>query len=94
MQNIQNGVLSFDENDKAGTALENIASTTGYNQMINKPTYFTNISASCIDLICTSKKRYLTTGIKQSIYDECDHNTIYGKVNFNIPLPPPYYRKI
>ena len=87
MQNIQNSVLSFDENRKVGIALENIASTAGYNQMINKPTHFTNISARCIDLIFTSKTRYLTIGIKLSIYDKCHHKTIYGKLNFNIPLP-------
>ena len=41
---------SIDENSKAGIVLETITLTAGYNQIINKPTHFTNVSASCIDL--------------------------------------------
>ena len=33
---------------------------------------------------------YLTT----RIYDKVHHNIIYGKLYFDLPLPPPYYRKI
>ena len=51
--------IMFDNKDnKTGIALENITSTTGYNQMINKPTHFTNVSASCIDLIFASDTSY------------------------------------
>ena len=45
-------------------------------------------------MILASNTTYLATGIEQSIYDKCDHNIIYGKLNFDIPLPTPYYRKI
>ena len=37
---------------------------------------------------------YLKTGIEQSIYNKCHHNVIHGKLNFDIPLPLPYYRKL
>ena len=70
---------STDKNNKAGIVLENITST---------------VSSSCIYLIFASNSTYLTTGIEQSIYHKCHHNIIYGKLNFDIPLPPPYYRKI
>ena len=33
-------------------------------------------------------------GIEQSVYNKRHHNIIYGKLNFYIPLPPPYYRKL
>ena len=33
-------------------------------------------------------------GIEQSIHENCHHNIIFGKINFSIPLPPPYYREI
>ena len=33
-------------------------------------------------------------GVAQTIYDECHHNIIYGSINLNIPLPPPYYRGV
>ena len=85
---------STDKNNKAGSLLENITLTAGYNQTINKPTHFTNVSSSCIDSIFASNTTYLTAGIKQSIYDKCHHNIIFGKLKFDIPLPPPYYRKI
>ena len=53
-----------------------------------------NVSSSCIDLIFGSNKAYLTTGREQLIYDKSHHNIIYGKLNFDIPLPPPNHRKI
>ena len=31
--------------------------------------------------------------MEQSIYDKCHYNIIYMKLNFDIPLPPPYYSK-
>ena len=82
---------SSDKNNKPGIVLENIASTAGYNQTINKPMHFTNDSSACIDLIFGSNTTYLNAGIEQSIYDKCHHNSIYGKLNFDIPLPPPYF---
>ena len=84
---------STNKSNKAGIVLENITSTAGCNQIINEPTYFTNVSSSCSDLIFASNMT-LTTGIEQSVYDKCHHNIIYGKLNFDIPLLPPYYRKI
>ena len=85
---------STNKSNKTGIVLENITSTARYNQIINKPTHFTNVSSSCIDLIFASITTYLNTGIEKSIYDKCHHNIIYGKLNFDIPLPPPYYRKL
>ena len=84
---------STDKNNKTGIVLDNITATAGYNQTINKPTHFANVS-SCFDLIFASNMTYLITEIEQSIYDKCHHNVIYRKLNFDIPLPPPYYRKI
>ena len=33
-------------------------------------------------------------GVEQSLYETCHHNIVYGTLNFNIPLPPLYFRKI
>ena len=92
MQNIQNTNVIKDKHNKdkpnkTGIILENIISTAGYNQIINKPTHFTNVSSSCIDFIFASNTTYLTTGTKQPIYGKCHHNTTYGKLNFDTPLP-------
>ena len=64
-------------------------------QLINKPTTCVNGSSSCIDLIFTSNTNLVTEfGLDQTLYKTCDHNLIFGKINFNIPLPPPFYRDI
>ena len=69
--------------------------TSGSNQIINKPTHYINESLSCIDLIfspnvnLTKKSR-----VEQSLYEKCHHYIIYVALNFNIPLPPPYYRDL
>ena len=68
MQNIHNDVLLT--KIIAGIILENTTSTADYNQIINKPTHFINVSSSCIDLIFASNTSYLTTGIEQLIYDK------------------------
>ena len=70
MQSIQNTNVikdkhNKDKHNKTGIVLENITSTAGYNQTINKPTHFTNVSSSCINLIFASNTTYLTTGTEQ-----------------------------
>ena len=82
-----------DKSNRAGIELSNITMTSGYNQIIDKPAYYINESLSCIDLIfspnvnLTKKWR-----VEQSLCKKCHHNIIYVALNFNIPLPPPYYR--
>ena len=85
---------STDKSNKPGIVSENVTSNAAYNQTINKTTHFTDVSSSCIDLIFASNTTYLNTGIEQSICDKCHHNIIYGKFNFDIPLPPRYCRKL
>ena len=59
--------------------------------MINKPTHCINESSSCIDLSFSSNVNLMKNcGVEQSLYEKCHHNIIYGTLNFNIPLPPPY----
>ena len=38
-----------DKNNTAGIELDNITMTSGYNQMIDKPTRYITESSSCID---------------------------------------------
>ena len=75
--------------------LDNITMTSGYNQMIDKPTHCINESSSCIDLIFSSNVN-LTKNcrVEQSLYKKCHHNIICGTLDFNIPLPPPYNREL
>ena len=44
---------------------------------------------SCIDpLFCTNQSVISNHGVDVSIFDECHHNIIYGKINIHVPLPP------
>ena len=69
--------------------------TSGYNQMIDKRTHYINESSSCIDSILSSNVS-LTKNceVEQLLYKKCHQNIIYETLNFNIPLPPSYYREL
>ena len=63
--------------------------------MIDQPTQCVNGSSSCINLIFTSNTSLVTDfGVNPRLYKTCHHNLIFGKINFNIPLLPPFYRGI
>ena len=86
---------SSDKNNIAGLKIDNITTTAGYSQLINKPTHFMNGTSSCLDLIFSSNVSFIRNyEIKQSIYEKCHHNITYSTLDFNVPLPPPYYREI
>ena len=87
-------VCFCDKNKIAGIKLDNVTITSGYNQMIDKPTHYINES-SCIDLIFSSNVNLTKNcGVEQSLYKTCHHDIVYGTLNFNISLPPPYFREI
>ena len=56
----------------------------------------TNTSYSCIDLIFTSNPSLITEfGIQKSLYaDSCHHSIVFGKMNLNVLLSPPYTREV
>ena len=59
---------------------------------INWPaSHITKESSSCIDLIFTSDPSVISaSGVELSLYEKCHRNLIYGKINSNVLLPPPY----
>ena len=86
---------SSDKNNLSGLEIDKITTTIGYSQLINKPTHFINDTSSCIDLIFSFKVGFIRNyGVKQFIYEKCHRNIIYGTLEFNVSLPPPYYREI
>ena len=85
---------SSEKNYLAVLEIDNITTTAGYSQLINKPTHFINGTSSCIDLIFSSNVSFIRNyGIEQSIYEKYHHNITYGTLDFNVPLPLPYYRE-
>ena len=78
-----------------GHALDTLTSSTGYKQIINKPTHIVSNSFSCIDLIFCNKLNIISNyGVNLSIFEKCHHNIIFGKINIRIPLPPSYVREL
>ena len=69
---------SFDTSDNIGKELDTITSTSGYTQIIDKPTYFTNHSSSCIYLIFTSNPSIIVdSDIEKSLCSNCHHDITY-----------------
>ena len=65
-------------------------------QLINEPTHFPRDDIeTCIDLIFTDKPTaFVDSGVIPSPDPRCKHHIIHGSINFGVPSPPPYKRKI
>ena len=79
-----------------GTELEELFTSIGLFQLISEPTNFEpHKNPSCIDLIITDQRNLiLDCGTRPSLDPYCHHQMIYGKINFRIPPPPPFERRI
>ena len=74
---------------------DNITTSAGYSQLINKPTHFVDKTFFSIDLIFSSNLDITSNcGIQKAVHEECHHNIIYVTLNINVPLPLPYDREI
>ena len=64
-------------------------------QVISEPTNFDpGKNPSCIDLNVTDQPNILDSDTRSSVDPFCHHQIIYCKVNFRIPPPTPFERKI
>ena len=79
-----------------GKEIEDLLTSLGLSQVISEPTNFEpNKIPSGIDLIITGQPDLiLNIGTRPSLDPYCHHQIIYCKVNFRIPPPPPFERKI
>ena len=72
-----------------------ITRAAGYSQLINQPTHITKDYFTCIELIFTSNPNLInSSGVEMSLFEKCHHNIVYGKIDFKIPIPPPYMREV
>ena len=86
---------ALDKENNEGCEISFLTSWAGSSQLIDQPTHITKESSSCIDLIFTSNPSFISaSGVELSLYEKCHHNLIYGKINFNVPLPPPCMREV
>ena len=48
-----------------------------------------------MDLIVTSNPNSINkSAVKMSLFKKCHHDTVYGKIDFKIPILPPYMGKV
>ena len=62
--------------------------------MIGQPVHIINDKLLCLTwflLLIGDCSVMLESG---KLYNKCHHNIIYGSLNLNIFLPPPYYKKV
>ena len=79
-----------------GMEIENLFTSLGLSLIISEPTNFEpNKKPTCIDLIATDQPNIiLDCGTRASLDTYCHHQIIYCKINFRIPPPPPFERRI
>ena len=89
-------LCSQDVTNSHWSIIDTLTSTSGYHRLINLPTHMTNTSSSCIDLVFTSNPNLITEfGIEKFLYaGSCHHSIVFGKMNLNVSLPPPYTREV
>ena len=79
-----------------GIYLENVFSNLNLTQIIKEPTHFReHCNPSCIDLVITDQPNLvLGSGVRPSLDPTCKHQITFCKINFSIPPPPAYNRKV
>ena len=85
----------LDKENFEGPEVNIIIRAVGYSQVINQSTHITKDSLSCIDLMFTSNSNLINRyGVETSLFQKCRHNIVYGKIDFKIPIAPPYMREV
>ena len=79
-----------------GTKIEQLFSQLGLSQRISEPTNFeSQKNPSCIDLVVTDQPNIiLDCGTRASLDSYCHHQIVHCKINFRIPPPLSFERKI
>ena len=90
--------LWWSDGDKfaEGTAIEQLTSGMCLNQLLTEPTNLEpNKNPSCIDLIFTDQTNcVIESGTRPSLANFCHHQITYCRMNFQLPPPPSFERKI
>ena len=84
------------DSNEEGIQLDNLFSDLNLTQIISEPTHFReNCLPSCIDLIISDQPNLvLDSGVRPSLDPTCKHQITFCKINFSIPPPPTYSRKL
>ena len=85
------------DTNSEGSALDELFSSLSLSQIINEPTHFfrDDCAPSCIDIILTDQPNLvLHSGVRPSLDPAVKHHITHCKLNFKIPPPPKFKRKI
>ena len=75
-----------DITNSTGQEIDFLTSSAGYTQIIDKPTYVMNNSTQCIDLTFPTNQNVISKyDVDVSIFDKCQQNIIYGKIDIGVP---------
>ena len=86
---------SGDIEDHHGPVLDDLIQSKNLSQLIDEPTHIINDSSPCIDLIITSQPfLFVEHGIHPSLFKNCHHKIVHGKLNLSVPPPPVFKRKL
>ena len=78
-----------------GTQLEPITFYIELYQILNEPTHFLPLSASCIELILTNQPYLvINSGVHPSQHQNCHHQIIFAQINLKVYYPPPFKRLV
>ena len=81
--------------DRQGIALDEFIKSNALFQLIDQPMHILENSKSCIDLIITNQPSlFVESGVQPSLFKDCHHEIIFGKVAVSVPHPPPYKRRM
>jgi hypothetical protein len=81
--------------DHIGFELEQLFTSKGLHQLVKQPTFITNTSASCIDLVVTSQPNiFLECDVHPFIHINCHHQINFAKISIGNPPPKPYKRRL
>jgi len=82
--------------DNVGKTFSDFCTLNQFEQIIDEATHLPRDGVeTCIDFILTNQPYlFVNKGVIPSPDPLCKHQIIHGKVNFNVPCPPPYKRKV
>ena len=85
------------DSNAEGFHLDNLFSSLNLTQLISEPTHFfrDDCNPSCIDLVITDQPNLvLESGVRPSLDPLVKHQITFCKINYKIPSPPKFKRKI
>ena len=80
-----------------GVKLGEMLSSLNLSQIINEPTHFfrDDCAPSCIDIVLTDQPNLvMSSGVRPSLDPTVKHQITFCKLNFKIPPPPKFQRKV